>query len=162
MKNSAELGESVQMTQQQIGFQPPEQFQQPPPYSVDNIVYNTDNSSVPVYPNWAPNNASVSSGSALNLFNQTLGSNERFILSPIGRFGCMTRTIIVQIRDAAQRPLISVMTIPGRNVSSSDNGNSVRIGSVIQMTNSSGQTILTATENGQVYDKVLNVFTKVK
>lgn len=151
MKNSSELGEGGQMTQQEqeIGFQ------QPPPYSVINaaIVYNPNNPGLSIaHSNWIPNNVNVFNGTSLDLLNQTLGSNERFTLSPVGRLGFTTRTIIVQIRDATQRPLISIMTIPGRNISrGAGNDHSIRIGAVIQMSNSSGQILLTGTENGQVH-----------
>lgn len=152
MKNNPEFGESVQMAQQpEIGFQ------LPPPYSVENTgnIYNANNSNQTdvqiLYPHWPPINSSGSSGAFLNLFNQSLGNNERFTFSPMGRVGFMTRTIIVQIRDNAQRPLLSVMTLPGRNVSTGGgNDNNIRIGSVIQMTNTTGQILLNATENGQV------------
>lgn len=144
MKNSADLGESGQMTsqmtqQQEIGYQPP------PPYSVEHTML----------PNWAPSTGFDGSNNGfnatLNSFNQTLGSNERFILAPMGRIGFTSRTIIVQLRDTAQRPLMSIMTVPGQNISTGGNhDHSIRVGSVIQMTNTSGQTLLTARENGQV------------
>ncbi|KAJ6647130.1 hypothetical protein Bhyg_02350 [Pseudolycoriella hygida] len=135
MKNNVESGESAQMSQQQeIGFQ------QPPPYQ----EYSS-------YPNWAPNNGfNNTNNSTLDLFSQALGSNESFILAPIGRFGFTTRTIIVQLQDISQRPLLSIMTLPGQNVpTGGHNGGSIRIGSVINMNNSFGQTLLTAKENGQ-------------
>lgn len=143
MKNTADLGESGQMTsemtqQQEIGFR------LPPPYSVEHTVF-------PTYGPPSAFDASNSSNATLNLFNQTLGNNERFIFAPMGRLGFTTRTIIVQLRDTAQRPLMSIMTLPGQNISTGgNNGNSIRLGSVIQMTNTSGQTLLTARENGQV------------
>lgn len=140
MKNTDDSGESGQMSSQMT--QPQEiGFQQPPPYSVEPAVF----------PNWIPNTGPNGSNATLNLFNQTLGSNERFIFAPIGRLNFSTRTIIVQLRDTAQRPLMSIMTLPGQHISTGgSNDNSIRVGSVIQMTNTSGQTLLTARENGQV------------
>jgi len=140
MKNSNEFDESEQMPQAQ-----PNEFQPPPPYyTVENTNINAQ------HPNWTTNIPNIPNDSTLNIFNQTLGSNERLTISPTGRLGCMNRTIIVQIRDANQHPILSVMTTAGRNVSTR-NDNSARIGSVIQMTNSAGQTLLTANESVQSF-----------
>lgn len=140
MKNTVDSVESGQMTSQmtqQQAQQPEIGFHLPPPYSAEQILF----------PNWAPNG----SNATLNLFNQALGNNERFIFAPIGRFGFATRTIIVQLQDTARRPLLSIMTVPGQNISTGHNNhNSIRVGSVMQITNQSGQTLLTARENGQV------------
>jgi len=156
MKNSTEFGTSGQIPQQQqaqqqhtIEFQP-----LPPPYTVENTgtAYNPTNwpAGHAVYPNWIPNTATASIASNLNLLNQTLGNEERFTLSPTGRFGFTTRTVVVQMRDSAQRPLVSIMILAGRNISTGGyNNDSIRIGSVIQMNNSYGQTLLTGAENGQ-------------
>ncbi len=145
MKNFGDSGESGQMTiemnhhqqtQQEIGFN------LPPPYTIDNVMY--------------PNvfGANSASNATLNMFNQTLGSNETFLLAPIGRVGLTTRTIIVQLQDTTQRPLMSIMTVPGQNISTGPgHENSIRVGSIIQMANTSGQTLLTARENGQVCEK---------
>lgn len=147
MKNTADFGESGQMTSQmthQLAQQPEIGFQQPPPYTIEHAFY----------PNWGPNSGfggSNASNATLNLLNQAIGSNESFILAPIGRLGFTTRTIIVQLQDSAQRPLMSIMTVPGQNVSTGGNNNSsIRLGSVIQMANTNGQTLLTGRENGEV------------
>lgn len=145
MKNTADLGESGQMTSQMEMTQQPDMgFRLPPPYTVDHAVY----------PTWGANNGfngPNGSNATLNLFHQALGNNETFVLAPIGRLGITTRTIIVQLRDTAQRPLMSIMTTPGQNISRGrSHDNSIRVGSVIQMTNASGQTLLTARENGEV------------
>lgn len=158
MKNSAYTEESgqaaVEVNQRQdISFQQPVQ---PPPYS---SIPNFGQTSVPHFgptsiPHFAPSNAYAlnipNPNSALNLFNETLNNMETFILAPMGRFGFATRTIIVQLQNAAQQPIMSIMTVPGQNVSNGHhNHHSVRVGSVIQMTNTSGQVLLTAKEVGQ-------------
>lgn len=129
---------TIEMNQQQeMGYH------LPPPYSIEQAMY----------PNFGINNTFGPNGTnpTLNLFNQTLGNNERFVFAPIGRLGFTTRTIIVQLRDTSQRPLMSVMTVPGQNISTGGrNDNSIRVGSVIRMANTTGQTLLTARENGQV------------
>lgn len=140
MKNSAYTGESghvpIEMNQRhEIGFQ------LPPPYSMEP----------PSFSNFAPGNSFGSNvpSSTLNLFNETLNNQEQFILAPMGRFAVTTRTIIVQLQNTAQQPIMSIMTVPGQNISTG-NDHSIRIGSVIQMTNTSGQVLLTAKEIGQV------------
>ncbi|KAG4074088.1 hypothetical protein HA402_014293 [Bradysia odoriphaga] len=141
MKNTAHTGESdevaIEMNQQQeIGFR------LPPPYSLEPTST----------PNFGPTSTfgSTVPNSTLNLFNEILNDKERFILAPMGRVGFATRTIVVQLQNAAQQPIMSIMTLPGRSISTgADNDNSVRVGSVIQMINTSGQVLLTAKENGQ-------------
>lgn len=149
MKSSNE--ENGQMPQEQGN-----EYESPPPYTFDNVptVYNNNSNvptALPVNPNWTQNISNVFNHTSLDLLNQTLGNNERFTLFSTGQLGCMNRTAIVQIRDPAQRPILSVMTISGRNIPTArNNDNTIRIGSVIQITNSAGQTLLNGNESGQV------------
>lgn len=145
MKNSAYTEESGQVAlevnqQQDNDFQLPP----PPPYSIQPTSI----------PHFGPSNAYVSNipipNSTLNLFNETLNNHETFILAPMGRVGFGTRNIVVQLQNTAQQPIMSIMTIPGQNISTGHNDHSIRIGSVVQMTNASGQILLTARETGQV------------
>lgn len=149
MKNTIESGESGQMAiqmnrQQEIGFH------LPPPYTVEQNQY----------PIFGGDSAFGLNGSnpTLNSFDQALGNNERFLLAPIGRLGLTTRTIIVQLQDTCQRPLMSIMTVPGQNISTGGgNNNTIRIGSVIRMASTTGQTLLTARETGQVKRHLLHI-----
>ncbi|XP_037033439.1 uncharacterized protein LOC119072354 [Bradysia coprophila] len=141
MKNTAYTGESdevaIEMNQQQEI-----DFRLPPPYSVEPTSI----------PNFEPSSAfgSTVPNSTLNLFNETLNDKERFILAPMGRVGFASRNIVVQLQNAAQQPIMSIMTVPGRSISTgTGNDDSIRVGSVIQMINTSGQVLLTAKENGQ-------------
>lgn len=82
----------------------------------------------------------------LNLFNETLGSNESFILTQSVCIG--SSEIRCTLRDAAQRPLLTIMTIRQRTYSRHS-----LTGGFTNMTNTSGQILLT----GSWYHTVCNM-----
>lgn len=77
----------------------------------------------------------------LDLFNQTLGNNNKFRLASVGLLGLTNRWVDVQLRDTAQRPLMTIMKAPGQSI---PGGRHTRAVIVVQMVDTSGQILLMA------------------
>lgn len=75
----------------------------------------------------------------LDLFNQTLGNNNIFRLASVGRLDLSTCYVDVQLRDTAQRPLMTIMKAPGQSIPGGTHSPSV---TVLQMVDTSGQILL--------------------
>lgn len=85
----------------------------------------------------------TSTNTNLHLFEQTLGNNESFFLTQIGRLD-LRKTFIAHIKNNAQRIIFIVTFIPGEIIPHRQNSHMLRhTETVIQMTTASGQVLLT-------------------
>lgn len=86
----------------------------------------------------------------LNLFDQTLDNNEKFVFTQIGLVDSTTTTddvksFIVHIRDHAQRILLTITRIADRRILGGQQRHHVEVVTVVtQMVNASGEVVLTA------------------
>jgi len=115
-------------------------FQQPPPYSVE-----------PFIPEFVPGRYFDSNvpNSTLNSFNETLCNEDTFRLAPMGRLD-LTGNVFVQLQNSAHQPIMSIKAVPPVQNISTGNEHSVRVGPLIQITNTMGQILITGKQIGEV------------